>query len=58
MGMAMLANGLEGLTAVSLAVLTRAFGMSVKEVEEMLVDVRRDMADREWTSSFENVVGQ
>jgi hypothetical protein len=46
MGMAMLANGLEGLSAVSLAVLTRAFGMSVEEVEEMLVDVRKDMADR------------
>lgn len=44
----MLVNGLEGLSAVSLAVLTRAFGMSVDEVEEMLVDVRRDMADREF----------
>jgi len=46
MGMTMLANGLEGLSAVSLAVLTRAFGMSVEEVEEMLEGVRRDMGDR------------
>ncbi|KUJ06936.1 S-adenosyl-L-methionine-dependent methyltransferase [Mollisia scopiformis] len=46
MGMTMLANGLEGLSAVSLAVLTRAFGMSVAEVEEMLEGVRADMKDR------------
>jgi hypothetical protein len=47
MGMTMLTNGLEGLSGVSLAVLTRAFGMSAQEVEAMLLDVRRDMADRE-----------
>lgn len=46
MGMTMLANGLEGLAAVSLAVLTRAFGMSVEEVEGMLEGVRSDMRDR------------
>ncbi|KAE8450362.1 hypothetical protein EG329_006436 [Mollisiaceae sp. DMI_Dod_QoI] len=46
MGMTMLANGLEGLSAVSLAVLTKAFGMSVEEVEEVLEGVRRDMGDR------------
>ncbi|KAF8861792.1 methyltransferase domain-containing protein [Acephala macrosclerotiorum] len=45
-GMMTLANGLEGLSGVSMAVLTRAFGMSAKEVEDMLPDVRRDMADR------------
>jgi len=44
----MLANGLEGLSAVSMAVLTRVFGMSVEEVEESLGDVRRDMADGEF----------
>lgn len=52
MGAAMLANGLEGLSAVSLAVLTRAFGMSIETIEEMLVDVRRDMADRKLTFFF------
>ena len=48
----MLANGLEGLSAVSLAVLTRAYGLSVEEIEEMLVDVRTDMADREYPLPF------
>jgi hypothetical protein len=48
MGRTMLANGLEGLSAVSMAVLTRVFGMGVEEVEESLGDVRRDMADGEF----------
>jgi hypothetical protein len=47
MGRTMFANGLEGLSAVSMAILTRVFGMSVQEVEASLVDVRRDMADGE-----------
>ncbi len=47
MGMTMLANAMEGTAAVSMAILTRAFGMSAQEVEEYLVPVTKDMKDRE-----------
>lgn len=45
LGRTMLANSLRGLSAVSLMVLTKAFGMSVEEIEAMLIDVKRDMED-------------
>lgn len=47
MGTTMLANSLKGMSAVSLMVFTRAFGMSVQEVETMFVDVRKDMENCE-----------
>jgi hypothetical protein len=50
MGYTTLANGLQGLSAVSMMVYTRAFGWSADQVEAYLVDVRRDMNDSE--SSF------
>jgi len=43
LGRTMLANSMRGLSAVSLMVLTKAFGMSVDEIETMLVDVKKDM---------------
>jgi hypothetical protein len=48
LGRLMLANVLKGASAVSLAVLKKAFGMSVEEVEDMLVDVRKDIRDRKF----------
>jgi hypothetical protein len=56
MGMTMLANALEGLNGVSMAVLSRAFGWSAKEVEEYLVDVRRDMEDSKFPNIF-HIIG-
>jgi hypothetical protein len=47
LGYATLTNSLEGLQGVSMAVLSRAFGMSPQEVEEYLVDVKRDLKDSE-----------
>lgn len=44
-GSCMLANALQGLSAASLAIFTRVFGMSVEEVEESLEAVRRDLRD-------------
>lgn len=46
MGFTTLANSLEGLQGVSMAVLTRAFGMTPKEVEECLVDVAKDLKNK------------
>jgi hypothetical protein len=46
MGLCMLTNGLEGLNAVSMAMLTRAYGMTAAEVEDSLVDVRADMKNK------------
>ncbi len=48
LGRLMLANVLKGVSAVSLAVLKKAFGMNVEEVEDMLVDVRKDIKDRKF----------
>lgn len=39
-------NTLEGLEAVSLAMMTRSLGMPVEEVQAVLENVRRDMSDR------------
>lgn len=41
-----LINMLDGLHGFSIALFTRVLGMSVKEVEDFLVDVRRDVEDR------------
>ncbi len=45
LGRTTLKDSLEGLSGVSIAILTRAFGMTAAEVEEYLVDVRKDMKD-------------
>lgn len=37
---------MEGLHGISVAVLTRGLGMTVHEVEVLLVGVRRDLCDR------------
>ena len=37
---------MEGLYSISVAVPTRGLGMTAQEVELMLVDVRRDLCDR------------
>jgi hypothetical protein len=47
MGYTTLVNSLQGLSAISMMVFTRAFGWSAEEVEKYLVDVRRDMQDSE-----------
>lgn len=39
-------NMMEGLHAISVAVLTRGLGMTAQEVEVMLVGVRKDLSDR------------
>lgn len=41
-----MSNFLEGLPAVSMAILTRANGMSREEVEVGMVDVRKDIRDK------------
>jgi hypothetical protein len=41
-----LANQLDGLEGYSMAVMTRAHGMSAEEVQLMMVDVRKDMKDK------------
>lgn len=46
LGLWTLTNGLDGLNAVSMAMMTRVLGMSPEAVELMLVDVRRDMKDK------------
>ena len=46
MGVLMLTNGLNGLSAISMAAMTRTLGMSADQVEKNLVDVRRDMRDK------------
>lgn len=46
LGMWSLANNLDGLSAVSMAILSRAQGMSREEVEVGMVDVRRDLRDK------------
>jgi hypothetical protein len=53
MGYTMMANSLQGLSAVSMAVLTRAFGWSAEEVEVYLVNVRRDIQDSKFFFSVE-----
>ena len=45
MGLATLMDSLEVFSSASLAVFTRHMGMTPQEVEEELVDVRRDMRD-------------
>jgi hypothetical protein len=54
MGFTTLTNSLEGLQGVSMAVLTRAFGMTAEEVEAYLVDVRRDFHDSKFVSSLKS----
>jgi len=46
MGYTTMANSLQGLSAVTMAVLTRAFGWSAEEVEKYLGPVRRDIQDK------------
>jgi len=46
LGLWMLANALDGLNAVSMAIMTRVLGMSPEAVELALVDVRRDVKDK------------
>lgn len=46
MGVWMNRNALEGLEAVSLAMMTRSLGMPIEEVQKILENVRRDMNDR------------
>ncbi|KAF4631699.1 hypothetical protein G7Y89_g6432 [Cudoniella acicularis] len=46
LGMWQLANGLDGLSAVSMAIMTRMHGMTREEVEVGMVDVRRDLRDK------------
>lgn len=46
MGLWMYNNALSGAEAISMALLTRAFGMTAAEVEVGLVDVRKDMKNR------------
>ncbi len=48
MGMTMLANSMEGTEAISLKVLTGAFGMGVDEVKGLVEEVKRDMNDSKW----------
>ncbi|KAJ9665077.1 hypothetical protein H2201_004737 [Coniosporium apollinis] len=47
LGMWTLANILEGLQGFSLALMTRFLGLSAEEVELLLVDVRKDMRNRD-----------
>ena len=46
LGLWTLTNALDGLNAVSMAMMTRVLGMSPEAVELDLVDVRRDMKDK------------
>jgi hypothetical protein len=46
LGLWTLTNGLDGLSAVSMAIMTRALGISPDAVEMLLVDVRRDMKNK------------
>jgi hypothetical protein len=41
----MLRNSLEGLNSISIAILTRGENMEKEEVEELLADVKKDLAD-------------
>ena len=52
MGLWMLTNALEGMSAISMAMMTRSLGMPSDEVELMLVDVRRDAKDKSVHSFF------
>ncbi|KAG9237014.1 S-adenosyl-L-methionine-dependent methyltransferase [Amylocarpus encephaloides] len=46
LGMWSMANFLDGLPSVSMAIMTRAHGMSREEVEIGMVDVRKDIKDK------------
>jgi hypothetical protein len=52
LGRKMLTNSLKGLSAVSMMVFTKVFGMSVEEVDTMLADVRKDMNNCESGGPF------
>jgi hypothetical protein len=52
LGRTMLTNGLRGLSAVSMMLFTKVFGMSAAEVETVLVDVRKDMENCESGNPF------
>lgn len=41
-----LADTLNGLSAISMAIMTRVLGMSAKEVEATVEDVKKDMQDK------------
>lgn len=53
LGRTMFKNSMKGLSAISMMVLTKAFGMSAEEVEALLVDVKKDMENCESMSIFE-----
>lgn len=46
LGAMQMANNLEGVDGLTMAVFTRALGWEPARVEQLLVDVKRDMADR------------
>ena len=46
LGLWTLTNGLDGISAVSMAIMTRVLGISPDAVEMLLVDVRRDMKNK------------
>jgi hypothetical protein len=52
MGLWMLTNALEGMNAISMAMMTRSLGMPSEEVEVLLVDVRRDAKDKSIHTHF------
>ena len=46
LGLWSMSNFLEGLPAISMAIMTRAHGISRDEVEVGMVDVRKDIKDK------------
>ncbi|RDL34327.1 uncharacterized protein BP5553_07455 [Venustampulla echinocandica] len=46
LGMWSMANSLDGLSAISMALMTRAYGMTREEVEVEMVEVRKDIKDK------------
>ncbi|RDW80812.1 hypothetical protein BP5796_05510 [Coleophoma crateriformis] len=45
-GMRCMADSLKGLSAISMAIMTRVLGMSAEEVEATVEDVRKDIQDK------------
>lgn len=46
LGMWSMANSLDGLPAISMALMTRAYGLTREEVEVEMVAVRKDIKDK------------
>lgn len=53
LGRTMFENSMKGLSAISMMVLTKAFGTSAEEVGAVLVDVKKDLENCESMSIFE-----